>query len=929
MYQVREKRMKNGLLLLLLCAVCVTASAKDTFAPASAETVPTTFDELWSDFDPREEPLDVEILHEFEEGGVVMKVIRYRVGMFKGQKAMMAAVYGYPKGGKHLPGLVQVHGGGQSASYKACLANAKRGYATISLAWAGRINAPNYEVLGAGAKLFFEGKTNDPHYKVTTDWGALDGYHAPGRYRRDFGSVSPDDYTIDPVESPRNSGWFLCALGARRALTFLEQQPEVDGEHLGVYGHSMGAQITSYTAGTDARVKAAAPSCGGISYRGSEKVSEQLAFGNKPYLERTTCPIIFLNPANDFHGHVAALPLAVSEIKSEDWRITSAPHHCHQDSAPYEVATQLWFDQYLKGSFTWPETPRTDVTLKTAKGTPIITVRPDSSRPILSLQVFYAQQGPMPDRGKEHLNRGHRFWRSAKVVKKGDVWSAELPLFTTDEPLWVFANARYPLDEPVSGVGYYYQPYSAESYNVSSVVEMFEPGELQAAGVKPTITPTTLIEDFQGDWEQEWFTYNRKSKVWERKTNKLYDPMYQAPRYGKIAFGVASGQAGKLTVAVDDFSKTFDLDGSGERREIDVLPLDLVNKDGKPRINWKGIKLLRLSFKPAKNVDAEAPVLRNLRWIERTREAFNENRTFRLGEAEVMNGKTYLDIAYADQVRRDLPINMNKSFGGDPMAIGGKDYDRGIGTHANSELIFFLKGQYTRLYAEVGVQRGLPGSIRFTVLADGEKVFESGVMKKGSGPKVVDVDVTDVHELELVVDDGGNGKHADHANWAEVYIHGGAIAEGRADDLRVMSFNVRNSHANDVENKWNLRKDLVYEVVRDYAPDVLGLQEANRFQMAELNAEFSEYAAIGIGSQGGSNGQYSAILYLKERFEAGASGDFWLSETPEKPSRDWSSAHVRICTWAQLVDQDTEQRFMCTTRTWTTVRKRHVKKVLN
>ena len=126
-------------------------------------------------------------------------------------------------------------------------------------------------------------------------------------------------------------------------------------------------------------------------------------------------------------------------------------------------------------------------------------------------------------------------------------------------------------------------------------------------------------------------------------------------------------------------------------------------------------------------------------------------------------------------------------------------------------------------------------------------------------------------------------------------------------DLRVMSFNIRNSHARDGENNWYLRKELVYEVIRNYSPDVLGLQEANRFQMDEFNKQFPEYAATGIGSGGETKGQYSAILYLKKRFEVSESGNFWLSETPEKPSKDWGSAHVRICTWARLVDQNTKQ----------------------
>jgi len=122
-------------------------------------------------------------------------------------------------------------------------------------------------------------------------------------------------------------------------------------------------------------------------------------------------------------------------------------------------------------------------------------------------------------------------------------------------------------------------------------------------------------------------------------------------------------------------------------------------------------------------------------------------------------------------------------------------------------------------------------------------------------------------------------------------------------DLRVMSFNIRNSHARD----WEARKGLVYEVIRDYAPDVLGLQEANSFHLKELSNEFTQYGQVGEGSMGGSKGQHSAILFLEERFKLTDSGSFWLSENPTQPSKSWWSAHHRICTWAELLGRETDR----------------------
>jgi len=136
------------------------------------------------------------------------------------------------------------------------------------------------------------------------------------------------------------------------------------------------------------------------------------------------------------------------------------------------------------------------------------------------------------------------------------------------------------------------------------------------------------------------------------------------------------------------------------------------------------------------------------------------------------------------------------------------------------------------------------------------------------------------------------------------------MANVSENDLRVMSFNIRNGTANDGANHWNLRKEFLYDVIRDEAPDVLGLQEAVRFQLDALNQHLPEYGEVGIISDSTRHtGQYSAILYRKDRFELQATGDFWLSDTPEVPSKSWGNHHLRICTWVRLVDKATAQAF--------------------
>jgi endonuclease/exonuclease/phosphatase family metal-dependent hydrolase len=128
-------------------------------------------------------------------------------------------------------------------------------------------------------------------------------------------------------------------------------------------------------------------------------------------------------------------------------------------------------------------------------------------------------------------------------------------------------------------------------------------------------------------------------------------------------------------------------------------------------------------------------------------------------------------------------------------------------------------------------------------------------------------------------------------------------------EVRIMTFNIRYGTADDGPDHWDKRKDLLFETIRQYAPDVIGVQEALRFQLDEIGQAIGGYAEIGLGREGGTKGEYSAILYAKDRFHVEASGTFWLSSTPEKVSNDWGNANIRICTWGRLVETASQQAF--------------------
>lgn len=589
-------RLHAFLFTLLFSFAAMLHAEPESLAPLPGNSPPKSFEELWAGYDPRHEPLEIQVLKAWEEDGVVLRVLRYRIGVFKGQKAWMAAVYGCPKGGQNLPGLVQIHGGGQYADYRAPLYNAKRGYATISLAWAGRIAAPGYSVNPEGVQLFWDQKTDHPKYLVTTDWGKVDGYHAPRRSEHaDFSSTKPNAWTLDPVDSPRNTGWFLCALAARRALTFLEQQPEVDRQKLGVYGHSMGGKLTVLTAAADPRVRAAAPSCGGVSdrYVNAANPLYCATIDDGVNLRHVTCPIIFLSPANDFHGRIDDLQRALGEIRSTDWRITCSPHHNHQDTAEYECATPLWFDQQLRGRFQFPRTPEAALVLATGTGNPRFRLTPDRSRKIVGVDIFYTQHGQPEGQKDDRLNTRNRYWHHAVATSDGQTWTAELPLGDLTRQVWAYGNVIYALDEPATGAGYYYRGYSSEICNLSTRLQVASPAQLQAAGLKATLAPSRLIESFDPGWEKAWFSYD--PTTWERRTHKLYDARWAAPAGANLVLEVRASERNTLVVGLDDYAASVALSGGAGWQRVALAPSDFRNATGEPLASWKGVCELRLT----------------------------------------------------------------------------------------------------------------------------------------------------------------------------------------------------------------------------------------------------------------------------------------------------------------------------------------------
>lgn len=129
-----------------------------------------------------------------------------------------------------------------------------------------------------------------------------------------------------------------------------------------------------------------------------------------------------------------------------------------------------------------------------------------------------------------------------------------------------------------------------------------------------------------------------------------------------------------------------------------------------------------------------------------------------------------------------------------------------------------------------------------------------------------------------------------------------ASGPARAQPLRVMTFNVRLPVDSDGANRWEARRALMAKAVARERPDLIGTQELYPRQGDDLVARLPQYAWFGQGRRGGKGeDEYMGVFYRKDRLRVLASGDFWLSDTPEVPgSITWGNLHPRMVTWARF-----------------------------
>lgn len=693
-------------------------SLKPISDPIFGGIAPINLDKVWAGYDPSSEALNSEILHSWTEDhykadnskiNLTIRVVRFDIGTFKGQKSKMVGLYAFPTNSNNLPAILECHGGGQFANINYVKNNAMNGYACLSINWG-----------GSDIPLGTEGTWSKPN----TEWkGVVANQTTTNDHWDGTNSVQPTQYTIDSIVSPRNNNWFIVTLAARRAITYLCSQSEVDKTKIGMYGFSMGGALTFSTASIDKRIKAAISMAAAKVDPGANAQTMQgydfwmNCISAYPYAKKLSCPMIFHNASNDFHGvidDVEQLVDSSQNLTSLMYRYTREVNKNHSNNPENDVNYILWFNQHLKGTFSTPKTPIVSIVMN---GNVLnCTVNVDNSASIKAVKLWYTIEE------KSNLVAATaRVWSEATLSNSGSFYTGTLPTVdTTTHNLRVFSNVDYFLSTPTkSGWG-----YTTDFHSISSPMVVI--GKTNATK-KYTLSIAAVNGLVNASPNQISYEYGAKVTL-----TAVPNPGYEFSHWTQHA----SGNSNPFVITMDG------------------------------------------------NKGAEAIFV----------------------QKQITGDSVYLsDIQWNSASNGVLEVQKDKNFNGNPLAIKGTVYNKGLGTHAISSISYTLNGNYESFQSIIGIDDACNGNVVFIVVLDGKTIYTSPIINGGNSGIPIDLDISGGNQLILHVNDGGDGIGCDHANWAYAKI----IKAKTVTNMASLHLNSLIVFPNPAENRIYILSDIV------------------------------------------------------------------------------------------------------------------------
>lgn len=251
----------------------------------------------------------------------------------------------------------------------------------------------------------------------------------------------------------------------------------------------------------------------------------------------------------------------------------------------------------------------------------MLEVLADASHDVADVQIYYSID---PDPRA-------RFWRSAETKKiGGNRWTGKLPILSTDQPLFAFANVAYKLKSTES------EPHArpTERFAISSMLHAVAPRDVAAKGTNATDKADPVIDDFTRGW-RDWYTLSTDNPHhWEFSTRKLTDPKWQGRSGQRLTIEVQVDKPNELVIVVvensfrqyrgkmKEFAAVVKFHGGKDTQAATLEPKDFKASDGEALSTWKNVDLL--SFRAyydkgdillgTKNWAGPQPVFKKLWW---------------------------------------------------------------------------------------------------------------------------------------------------------------------------------------------------------------------------------------------------------------------------------------------------------------------------
>ena len=126
----------------------------------------------------------------------------------------------------------------------------------------------------------------------------------------------------------------------------------------------------------------------------------------------------------------------------------------------------------------------------------------------------------------------------------------------------------------------------------------------------------------------------------------------------------------------------------------------------------------------------------------------------------------------------------------------------------------------------------------------------------------------------------------------------------------IISYNIRYDNNWDIENSWKIRRNKISQILVQYSPSIIGIQEGLLNQVQYIDSSLIDYDYVGVGRDDGKKkGEFCAIYFDTTRYVLLKNSTFWLSETPDTISVGWDAALERICTYGLFKDRITKKEF--------------------